>query len=110
MRTPFKNRIRFRPDGILTATFLARLLVCVCAGLNLSAPASAQVQEAWAAYYPTNLDRSGQSRALTVDGEGNVYITGFSATVKYDSSGHQLWATNGGEALALDTAGNVYVA
>ncbi len=64
--------------------------------------------------------------ALALDAAGNVYVTGQSlgagtnsdyATVKYDSSGNQLWAAryNGpgndrdvAEALAVDAAGNVY--
>lgn len=65
--------------------------------------------------------------AITVDGAGNVYVTGCSfssdanydyATIKYDSSGSQQWVAyyNGpgndkdvATALAVDGAGNVYV-
>ncbi len=61
---------------------------------------------------------------MTIDSAGNVYVTGNSggtiATVKYDSSGRQLWVAryngpgNGNDrpasnAIALDSAGNVYV-
>jgi len=64
---------------------------------------------------------------LSLDGGGNVCVTGYSygdgtgddyATVKYDASGHQLWAAryNGSGndwdhafCLATDAAGNVYV-
>lgn len=60
---------------------------------------------------------------MEVDNAGNVYVTGFTEssppsflTAKYDSTGHQLWATNfqspGGAyatALAVDAAGNSYV-
>ncbi len=65
---------------------------------------------------------------LAVDAAGNVYVSGASigsgtdydiATLKYDSNGNQLWLAryngpgNGDDemrALALDSAGNVYVA
>jgi len=65
--------------------------------------------------------------SLAVDGSANVYVTGRSdgsgtgrdyATIKYDAKGNQLWVSrfngrgNGDDsanALALDSAGNVYV-
>lgn len=69
--------------------------------------------------------------ALAVDGSGNVYVTGTSGFIKYDSTAYQNYATvkydkNGNElwvarfsnekesntfakALALDDSGNVYV-
>ena len=64
---------------------------------------------------------------LTLDSEGNVYVTGHSygydagddyATIKYDLDGNELWVAryNGtgwgmdwAEALAVDDSGNVYV-
>ena len=65
---------------------------------------------------------------IAVDGSGNIYVSGYSggsgtgddyATIKYNSSGSQIWvarysgvAIGGGErpySLALDGAGNVYV-
>ena len=67
------------------------------------------------------------ANALAVDEEENIYVTGYSqsasydndcATVKYDSSGNQLWVArfNGtgndddyGEAIVVDNAGYVYV-
>ena len=64
--------------------------------------------------------------AVRVDGQGNVYVTGWShggatginyATVKYDSNGNELWVAryvggNGSDyasALLLDANGKVYV-
>ena len=84
--------------------------------------------ELWVARY--NGPGNGWDRAssLALDNSGNVYVTGESrgsginfdyATVKYDSSGNQLWAAryNGpgiisldvANSLALDNSGNVYV-
>jgi uncharacterized delta-60 repeat protein len=67
------------------------------------------------------------ANAVAVDAQGYVYVTGYSdggntsydyATIKYDSSGHELWVAryNGSEnkydyarAIALDSSGCVYV-
>jgi hypothetical protein len=72
-----------------------------------------------------------ETRAIAVDGSGNVYVTGASdswgesglqsdyATIKYDASGSQLWAArydgplnfgDGATAIAVDDSGNIYVA
>lgn len=64
--------------------------------------------------------------AMTVDGSGNVYVTGWSwsfggstdiATLKYGPDGTLLWEqrlgngySNRGNAVAVDSGGNVYVA
>ncbi len=69
-----------------------------------------------------------EARAITVDGSGNVYVTGYTqtavltnydyATVKYNSAGTQLWAktyegtgTDDDRAnmIKLDGVGNVYI-
>jgi len=70
-----------------------------------------------------------EPKALAVDDDGNVYVTGWStgagtssdyATVKYNPHGAQLWVrrydspgeysgTDGAQAVALDAARNVYV-
>ncbi|OQP42739.1 hypothetical protein A4H97_11275 [Niastella yeongjuensis] len=69
------------------------------------------------------------AKALAVDGNGNVYVTGFSvtsegdngdpdqiATIKYNAAGVQQWVSfyqgkshNVGNAIAVDQSGNVYL-
>ena len=91
--------------------------------------AGAQVHEAWIARHNSSRDDYDYATALAVDAQGNVYVTGVSwsaetgtegdyVTVKYDASGNQLWVARyngpGNEydeavALAIDSAGNVYV-
>ncbi len=82
----------------------------------------------WSARYNGPGNGNDDSRALAVDSDGNVYVTGDSyggpatgfniATVKYDSDGNQLWdalrngSANGedvGLAVTVDGSGNVYV-
>ena len=83
--------------------------------------------ERWAVNY---MDNSSEALDIAVDKLGNVYVTGYCrgsgfggsagdyATIKYDSNGNQLWAatyngpgnsSDGAVALAIDSAGNVYV-
>ncbi len=88
---------------------------------------SAGIQQ-WAARYDGPGHGDDISNALTVDGAGNVYVTGHSlgtnggvdyATIKYNSSGVRQWVTrynapanNFDEArdIALDASGNIFVA
>ena len=90
---------------------------------------AANGNQIWVARYTgvvgTAYDRA---KALVVDSSGNVYVTGESdgglstyydyATIKYNSSGVQQWATrytsggNGADsarAIGIDSSGNVYV-
>src|SRR4030095_11199778 len=81
----------------------------------------------WTSRYNGPGDSSDYATSLSVDGSGNVYVTGESqgegtkydyATVKYNSSGVQKWASryNGSgndldkaSSLSVDGSGNVYV-
>jgi len=79
----------------------------------------------WVVRYNGPGNRDDEAYALTIDGEGNVHVTGTSmgypgyydyATIKYNSYGRRLWVAryNGHHwdeayALALDPFGNVYV-
>jgi len=83
----------------------------------------------WVARYNGPGNNYDEAHALVVDDSGNVYVTGESyggvetgvdyATIKYDSSGNQLWVkrynnetTNGDDiatAIAIDASGNVYL-
>ena len=86
----------------------------------------------WTATYNGPGNYNDSARAITLDALGNVYVTGYSyggaetrqdyATVKYDSSGRQLWvaryagpsgppysAYDAAHAIAVDASGGVYV-
>ncbi len=87
--------------------------------------------EIWVARYNGPGNGLDEPSALALDGTGNVYVTGEStgagtatdyATIKYDADGNELWVaryngprtgepqnTDRARALALDSAGNVYV-
>src|SRR5207248_1127214 len=84
-------------------------------------------QQQWAARYNGPANDDDEASAISVDGSGNVYVTGYSvgsgtqedyATIKYNASGTEEWVAryNGqanfnddAHAIAVDAAGNVYV-
>jgi hypothetical protein len=81
----------------------------------------------WVARYQHQTNLASVAKALAVDRQGNVYVTGQSqapgtgvdyATVKFDASGHGVWTnryngpgylTDRATAIAVDDEGNVYV-
>lgn len=83
----------------------------------------------WVKRYNGPLNDLDKAKALAVDKQGNVYVTGFVSTldseegnfsdivtIKYNTSGVQQWATvsdakarDEAKALVLDAAGNVYI-
>src|SRR4030042_4782354 len=99
----------------------------ICILIPVLASAQVAQQEAWVARYDGPANYTDKANAITMDDDGNVYVTGESkgsggyldyATIKYDASGNQLWAVryNGpgnrddsAVAIAVDDAGNVYV-
>jgi uncharacterized delta-60 repeat protein len=84
-------------------------------------------EEQWVARYNSPGGFEDDASAITIDGLGNVYVTGTTrtsgnnwdyATVKYNSAGQQQWVAvyNGpgndddeAAAIAVDDSGNVYV-
>jgi uncharacterized delta-60 repeat protein len=81
---------------------------------------------AWVRTYNGTNNATDYPSAIAVDNSGNAYVTGSSegigtyldiVTLKYDSSGSLIWTdrynysgSDFGNAIALDAAGNIYVA
>lgn len=98
------------------------IIVIILIGIRLNA----QVSQAWAVKYNGAGSGYDDAHAMTIDRSGNTYVTGEAytgvntdcTTIKYDSNGDTVWvrfyngpgnSTDVGEAIAVDTAGNVYV-
>ena len=107
---------------------MSKLLLVFLLVFVLTLPVFAQsVDTAWVRRYNGPADTTDVGRAIVVDGSGNVYVTGGSygsgtgwdyATIKYDSSGNQVWVQrydgpgsyiDEAFAIVLDDPGNVYV-
>ena len=85
-------------------------------------------QQQWVALYNDFDNPDAQLNAMTIDGSGNVYVTGWSGilygyhdctTIKYNSAGQEQWVAPynvqprgyaSGAAIAVDDSGNIYVA
>jgi len=83
----------------------------------LASPAAAQISPAWIQRYSGPAGDSDSASDLALDPQGNVYVTGVSgtflsdiATIKYDSSGQQLWVrTFDGPGHRDDSANRIVV-
>ena len=65
----------------------------------------------WAAIYDGSDHSSDSATCLAVNGQGEVYVGGYSALVKYDPEGNQLWIQlTPVSDVALDLQGNVVTA
>jgi uncharacterized delta-60 repeat protein len=108
------------------ATVLPTLLITAALAV-LPAASDTAPGLSWAARYAGSGASLDEARALAVDVDGNVYVTGISgtgrsadfATVKFNCNGERLWASrygahsnseDGGAALAVDREGSIYVA
>jgi hypothetical protein len=96
----------------------------------VTAKINADGSNPWIRYYSTSVGGRDHARAIALDAQGNVFVTGFSelisgrnvnrnyATVKYNNSGLELWAklydgpdknVDDGFGIATDASGNAYV-
>src|SRR4029453_18664104 len=107
------------------------LLTCTAIAAFVAADTSySQVTQEWVQTYNGPGNGLDIAFSVVVDDLGNVYVAGNSpgatsandiTTIKYNSSGQQQWAqryngpgnsddgTNGTNAIAVDSSGNVYV-
>jgi len=112
-----------RSAALTLMALLEAGLIC----LALAAAAWGAVATAWVQRYNGPGNYLDGANALAVDGQGNVFVTGYSrgsdtgtdyATIKYSPGGQRLWVrrynppANGydeANAIAVDGQGNVYV-
>jgi hypothetical protein len=107
-------------------TFIPAIWLLVLLFLVLPALAQVVVDTAWVRRYNGPANSHDEACAIAVDASGNVYVTGSRGiyeqsdyvTIKYDSSGNQLWVKtyngpgdSGDEpfAMAIDGQSSVYV-
>ncbi|HMS33976.1 MAG TPA: SBBP repeat-containing protein [Ignavibacteria bacterium] len=102
--------------------FFYAVITVIFTSLNVQS----QVTTQWRSVYNGSANDTDIVTSMTVDNQGNVYVTGFSkgnltgkdiATIKYSSSGQQIWAArydNAGKddaanAITVDATGNIYI-
>ncbi len=122
-----KSKISLKAGKLLILVIL--LLVALPIIVSLPNYALAQVDTAWVRRYNGPANGDDRPAGITVDGSGNVYVTGTSkgsdlemdydyATIKYDPNGNELWVRRyNGQAndqdwangIGVDGFGNVYV-
>ena len=107
--------------------YLTVLLILILSGFY-GMRVLAQVAQDWVSFYDGPEHREDYPKAMTLDSDGNIYVTGFSdglttgydyVTIKYNSSGDSVWVRrynnaleNGSDqanAIVVDDSGNVYV-
>jgi hypothetical protein len=88
--------------GVPTLILLIVCLAFISANCDQLVPKSDEdtVNEAWISRYDGQTEDDDGGQALTIDGIGNIFVTGYSwgtdsssdyATMKYDPAGNQLW-------------------
>ena len=115
--------------AVLAIVIVIAVLVTAISGCNLLLPTADEdsVSVSWVSRYDGDTEDDDGGQAITIDIEGNIYVTGYSwgdtsssdyATMKYDTDGNRLWvARYNGPAnaedwaldLVLDTSGNLCV-
>jgi hypothetical protein len=90
------------------AALLLSVMALATTTLLLLCPVSAHAQGGvplWTNFFP------GGASAIALDSNGDVFVTGEPATIKYSNAGVPLWTNQQGyaTAIALDSTGNAFV-
>jgi hypothetical protein len=66
---------------------------------------------AWVRRYNLSGTSEDKFTAIALDDSGNVYVTGSTSTLKYDTEGNQIWvaASQGGSDITTDDSGYTYI-
>ena len=77
--------------------------------VSLTSAYAADGDMVWSRVYDSN---NGESYGIATDSQNNVIVTGYSGTIKYDSTGTPLWPSAigiGGNGVAVDSQNNIIV-